>query len=161
MGAYMLNRFLSALTLIVSPVLATAAQPAVWSVGTGKINGHQTIIRHLSALPTWVNQAKFPNLIAVSWSFKSPSGMPSPTDKAAMNDFEETFSAAVEKEHIGILTMVVTGNGVCEWQFYARSDEEFMGTLNKALAGKPRFPIELSLKPDPQWSAYSKFSKTK
>lgn len=157
----MLKRILSAITLAASPALATAAEPAGWSVGTGKFNGHPIIIRHLSELPAWVHQAQFPNLIAVSWSFKSPTGMPSSTDKAQMNDLEEAVSAAVEKEHIGILTMVVTGNGVCEWQFYARSHDEFMGTLNKALAGKPRFPIELSLQQDPQWSAYSKFSRTK
>lgn len=156
----MLKRLLASLAVLSAP--ATMAAPStVWSVAAGSDNGHQLIVRYLADLPAWVNRGELPNLVAISWPFRSSSGMPSRSEKAEMNDFEDSVTSAVEKQRIGILTVVVTGNGVAEWQFYARSHEDFMRILNQALAGKPRFPVQISLQNDPQWSAYAKFSKAK
>jgi hypothetical protein len=138
-----------------------AAQPAVWSVATANDHGNTLIIRYLVDLPNWANKANLPNLVAISWPFKSPNGIPSPAESALMHDLEDSISEAAEKEKVGVLTMIVTGNGVCELQFYATSHEKFMHVVNVALAGKSRFPINISLQSDPNWSAYAKFAKAK
>ncbi|WP_434517127.1 DUF695 domain-containing protein [Dechloromonas sp. ARDL1] len=43
--------------------------------------------------------------------------------------------------------------------FYARTEQEFLATLNKALAGQPRFPIEVYAGRDPEWSSYERLRK--
>jgi len=49
----------------------------------------------------------------------------------------------------GVLTAIVTGNGVVEWQYYAPTHEEFMKNLNETLATRPRYPITIALQDDP------------
>ena len=96
-------------------------------------------------------------MIVITWKFQSKSGMPSPAEKERMNDLEESISSIVESKKQAFLTVIVTGNEVCEWQFYSQNKEEFMALLNQALLGKPAFPIQVSLETDPEWAAYKQF----
>lgn len=78
-----------------------------------------------------------------------------------MNVMEDAVSEIVEKRKVAFLTVIVTGNEICEWQFYANSKQDFMQLLNEALSGKPVFPIELAQQHDPTWSAYKQFAQAK
>jgi hypothetical protein len=55
------------------------------------------------------------------------------------------------------LTVVVTGNGVREWQWYARNADQVMELVNETLGGSEPFPVEFSFQDDPQWEGYSRF----
>ena len=70
---------------------------------------------------------------------------------------EDTLESALEEEHFATLAMVSTGEGLREWTYYARSDNEFIARLNYSLAGMPAFPIEIHSASDPKWEVYEQF----
>ena len=67
---------------------------------------------------------------------------------------------ALETSQSAFLTVVVTGNGTREWQWYSRNPEETMGLVNQAVTGYEPFPIQFSIQDDPQWEAYRRFQGT-
>ncbi|HDY7993111.1 TPA: DUF695 domain-containing protein [Vibrio vulnificus] len=147
---------------ILAGLFATAVATAApvedrWSIGTAEDGGRQLIVRYRATIPDGVLPFVYPNMIAITWKFESKSGMPSPAEKELMNVLEDSISNIVEPQEQAFLTVVVTGNGVCEWQFYAKDHQEFMRLMNEALAGKPIFPIQVSLQKDPEWVGYHQF----
>jgi hypothetical protein len=48
----------------------------------------------------------------------------------------------------------VTGKGACEWRFYSNDNHEFLALLNRALAGQPKYPIDVMHRLDPKWLEY-------
>ena len=57
--------------------------------------------------------------------------------------------------------VVVTGKGACEWRFYSKDNAEFMAVLNRAFAGQPKYPIDVTHQSDPKWLEYRHFSPPK
>lgn len=96
-------------------------------------------------------------MIGITWAFVSHSGMPSKEESEQMKLLEDSITNTVEPAKQAFLMTIVTGNEVREWQFYTRDKAEFMALLNKALSGKPVFPIQLSSQDDSQWAAYLQF----
>ncbi len=143
--------------LFATTIATSASSEDKWGVYTAEDNGAPLIIRHRSNIPSSVTPSLYPHMIAISWRYKSENGMPSDAEKQSMDELEDAISNAVEPKQQGFLTVVVTGNEIREWQFYARSTEGFMGLLNGALANKPVYPIQLSLQSDPEWLAYKQF----
>lgn len=155
----MLRKLLS----ILAAALGVASGPAQsqdggWAVGKAEDDGKPLLIRYRETPPAWVNRSTLPKLVAITWKLANPGGLPTREESERTYDFEDTVSAAVESARLGVLTLIVTGNGTVEWQFYAANHEEFMKTLNQALASKPKLPIAIALQDDPEWSAYKRFS---
>ncbi len=146
------------LGLFATTVSASSLAIEKWSVGTVEDNGRPIIIRVLSKIPENISSLDYPNMIAITWNFKSNSGMPSPSEKELMNELEDSVSELVESKRQALLTVVVTGNEVCEWQFYAKDQDKFMRLLNQALSGKQEFPIQVSMQKDSDWGAYKQFT---
>lgn len=74
-----------------------------------------------------------------------------------MDLMEDALEPLMEKDGFATLALVSTGENLREWTYYAKSEDEFMARLNKALAGKPAFPIEVHTATDPKWTMYEKF----
>ena len=116
------------------------------------------VIFRIRTLPAKLNRADFARLIAVSWRYEvHDSGMRSPEERDRMDLFEDLLTPVLETPENAILTVVVTGNGVREWQWYSRSDVETMELVNSALAGQDPFPVEFVVQDDPNWEAYTRF----
>jgi hypothetical protein len=113
----------------------------------------------IRALPPEFQKSDYPHMIGVSWAFdgEQSNGMPSPEIVAEMDRLEDLLVPALEGTGQAVLTVVVTGGGVREWQWYARSPEETSEIVNAALAGQESFPVEFSLQDDPAWEAYGQF----
>jgi len=155
----MLRRVL--LSLFATSVAMAAPTSASWHVATANDDGHKLLIRYLADLPPWLQRQEFPKLVAITWSLSTPSGMPTREESARTYEFEDILSKAVQDQQVGLLTVVVTGNGIVEWQYYAKDHAQFMTLLNRALKDKPRYPIKIALEADPGWSAYSRFAAAK
>ena len=76
-----------------------------------------------------------------------------------MDRMEDLLEPLVEKSGTSVLALVSTGENLREWIFYAKTEQEFLAALNKALTGQPRFPIEIHAGRDSQWSSYERFRK--
>jgi hypothetical protein len=131
----------------------------VWSVAIAEDNGKPLIIRVRHNILARVDPTKYPNLLAITWQYEpiSESGMPSKQDEERMSLLEDLLDQALESNGLAYLTVVVTGNGVREWQWYSGDTQQTMTAINTSLSGHKRFPVELVSEADANWEAYRKF----
>jgi hypothetical protein len=143
-------------TILASFGLGQSPQDDVpWTVATAEVNGKPLIVRYRASAPTALDLATYGTLVVISWRFDGgESGLPASDARERMDDLEDRLTERLEPRGIAFHTATVTGDGVREWQWYARSAEEMMRNVNEALLGVPAFPIEISDEPDPQWQAY-------
>ena len=130
-----------------------------WTVATGEDNGRPLIFRIRSKPPSFADQSAFPHLLAITWSFDGDvnNGMPMPQDLARMTELEDLLVKGLESAGEAFLSVAVTGNGVREWQWYARNPDAIMQLINKTLGHLEPFPIQISFQDDPEWQGYSGF----
>ena len=130
-----------------------------WKVATGDDNGKPLIIGIRNKPPPFVRKETFPHLLAVCWRYESPNehGMPPEEMVARMNQLEDLLEKAFEGAQQAFLTVRVTGNGVREWQWYARNPGDVMKLVNQTLGELEPFPIEFNFQSDPEWVGYSRF----
>jgi hypothetical protein len=131
----------------------------LWTIAEAEDDGKPLIFRIRNGKPAGVATEKYRNLIAVSWPYEpgNDSGMPAQDQVAQMGLFEDLLMPALEGPRQAFLTVVVTGNGVREWQWYSRDAGETMALVNKALSNHEPFPVEFSVQDDPKWQGYFRF----
>jgi hypothetical protein len=131
-----------------------------WKIAEAKDNGKPIIFRIRNAPPPFARKEQFPLMLGVCWKYESPndSGMPSPSEAERMGELEDLLMPAFEGKKTAFLTVIVTGNGVREWQWYAQDKDAVMKLVNVTLGRKEPYPIEFVFEDDPDWQAYSRFS---
>jgi Family of unknown function (DUF695) len=129
-----------------------------WSMATGEDNGKPLILRIRNQAPAFATKGAFPHLLAVSWQYDSPNnqGMPSAEEAQRMSHLEDLLKAGLEDVRQAFLTVVVTGNGVREWQWYAADPDKVMAQVNKMLGRLEPFPVQFCFENDPEWEGYSR-----
>ncbi len=133
-----------------------------WGVATADDDGKPLIFRIRNRPPSFARKEEFPHLLAVCWRYDAANeqGMPSEGDAAHMGQLEDLLRPAFEGSRLAFLTVVVTGNGVREWQWYTRSPDDVMRLVNETLGELEPFPIEFCFQDDPDWVGYSRFSQS-
>jgi hypothetical protein len=128
-----------------------------WCIATAEDGANTVVFRIRIEPPAFAKQAEFPHLLVISWPFDAAenNGMPSPLDAERMSELEDLLDAGLESPRAAFLTAAVTGNGVREWQWYARNRDTVMELINKTLGELGPFPIEISLQDDPEWQGYN------
>lgn len=134
-------------------------QEPEWLTATAVEDEFTVFFRLLPKIPVEISTADFPARIEIIWSYQSPNetGMPAPEDQQRMNEFEERLEEAWQGSGMGYLTMLITGNQVCEWQWYVKHVDQALEALNTALADLPELPLDIHTEADPDWYAYSNF----
>tara|TARA_R110002111_G_scaffold258083_1_gene326866 strand:- start:114022 stop:114465 length:444 start_codon:yes stop_codon:yes gene_type:complete len=134
-------------------------QEQEWLTATAMEDEFTVLFRLLPDIPLGISTVEFPARIEIIWTYQSPneSGMPGPEDQQLMNQFEERLVAAWQDAGIGFLTMLITGNQMCEWQWYLHNSELALQILNEAVADLPPLSLEIHTETDPDWYAYSNF----
>jgi len=74
-----------------------------------------------------------------------------------MDELEDALEPRIEDGGFATLAMVSTGEGIREWAYYAQSGDAFVKRLNAALGQLRRFPIEIHVARDAEWSYYTNF----
>jgi hypothetical protein len=74
-----------------------------------------------------------------------------------MGELEDFLIPAFEGKQEAFLSVIVTGNGVREWQWYAREEDAVMKLINEVLGQREPYPVEFVFQNDPDWEAYSRF----
>lgn len=121
------------------------------AISTHAENGRKIIFRYANELSLAFDPASQPVRIIIVWKYQSESGLPLAEDNQRMNALEDILDAVLKKDGFATLTLVSTGEGLREWTYYAKSEDEFMARLNYALAGVPKFPIDIHTAHDPSW----------
>jgi Family of unknown function (DUF695) len=130
-----------------------------WSIATGEDGDKPLIFRIRNQAPSFAHRRAFPHLLAVCWEYEAANdmGMPASDVTEGMGQFEDLVLPALENANQAFLSVVVTGNGVREWQWYSRDPNETMELVNEALAACDPFPIQISVQEDPDWETYARF----
>jgi Family of unknown function (DUF695) len=147
------------LLVLFSIAMSTNAHAQTWATATStnQSNGRVIIFRYIDVFAPSFNRSSQPARIILAWKYQSEKGMPVLEERQRMDLMEDALEPLMEKDGFATLALVSTGENLREWTYYAKSENEFMARLNKALAGKPAFPIEVHTATDPKWAMYEKF----
>lgn len=139
--------------------MSTNAHAQTWATATStnQSNGRVIIFRYINEFSPSFNRSSQPDRIILAWKYQSEKGMPVLAERQRMDLMEDALEPLMEEDGLATLALVSTGENLREWTYYAKSEREFMARLNKALAGKPVFPIEVHIAADPKWNMYEKF----
>lgn len=157
------TRLLIAITLpMMCMAKSSADDQAVWStaVATRPSDGHRLIYRYREEFAKSFRRSAYPDRVTIAWTYSSANGMPSKAERESMDRMEDLLAPYVEKASLSMLVLVMTGEGLREWVYYSKSQNEFMAKINEVLRGLPQFPVEIDLWKDPEWKRYEAFKKT-
>jgi len=76
-----------------------------------------------------------------------------------MSELEDLLEGGLESVCEAFLTVIVTGNCVREWQWYARDPEKVIDLVNKTLGHLEPFPVDFSFQDDPEWEGLLPISR--
>lgn len=102
---------------------------------------------------------RFTIRVEVTWTYDSPSGMPSEAESEMMEQVQEALQLEFKKDPVAVLTGIFTGDGRREWVFYTLSTHIFGRKLNEALASFPLLPLSIYCENDPGWEAYDEMAE--
>lgn len=136
-----------------------ADEVTAWATAISKqeTTGREIIFRYAKDFRDGFQKSNYPDRVILVWRYKSEKGMPSTSEREAMDLMEDLLEPLTQKSDQSVLALVSTGEDLREWTFYAKSEQQFLTALNKALAGRPPFPIEVHAAPDRRWSTYEQF----
>lgn len=124
------------------------------AVSKNESDGTAIIYRFAKGLSKSFRRSSQPQRVVIQWQYTGDKGMPARAEVDLMNELEDSLSPFVAPDGFATLAVVSTGNNLREWIYYAKSETEFLERMNKALADKPRFPIQVVAAADPKWSSY-------
>ncbi|WP_186301657.1 DUF695 domain-containing protein [Denitromonas halophila] len=156
-----MKHFLLLAAVAFSTASAMAEDVTSWATAVSKQagTGRAIIFRYAKDFRDGFNESAFPDRVILVWKYKSDSGMPGLNEHGAMDRMEDLLEPMIGESGESVLVLVSTGENLREWIFYAKTGKKFLAALNKALAGQPRFPIEVHTGRDPEWSSYVRFRK--
>lgn len=125
---------------------------------SGREDGKSILYLSLKSIPQGVEPAALPNLVSIVWRYNIVDGTGFPADDVvrAQGEFEDAIDH-LDENAISRLMLVVTGNGRREWHWYVRDVDDWMDRLNRALADRPSYPIEITHSTEPDWALYRNF----
>jgi len=156
---HLIGNLVIASIMVIAMTTHAQKKEIVWATAVSKqeSTGRAIVFRYIKEFPASFLRSAHPDRVILLWRYTSPSGMPSPQEREAMDRLENILDPVIRARALGTLVLVSTGDDFREWIYYTKSEREFIATLNKALTGHPRFPIEIHAAPDPQWSTFETF----
>lgn len=134
-----------------------------WTAPAESDDGHLIMVTGRRDVARFRSNPRFSIRIEVSWAYPpsqaDSSGMPDAATSTLMEQAQEALQATFRKDPVAVLTGIFTGDGRCDWVFYATSTHIFGRKLNEALAHLPLLPLEVYCENDPSWSAYDEMSQ--
>lgn len=138
--------------------MASESNVVRWAtaISTHRENGKKIFFRFAQELRPQFDKASQSARIIILWEYESETGQPSTDEHNQMNIFEDVLGPLLFKDEFATLALVSTGENAREWNYYARSEDEFFVRLDEAI-GEQIFPIEIYVETDPTWKYYETF----
>ncbi|MCL1636138.1 DUF695 domain-containing protein [Luteimonas sp. SX5] len=102
------------------------------------------------SFPADLDPAQYPVAVIIEWPY-ADDGLPDPETLSALHVFESCLDRLNTDAGDSFLVHVIRGSGVSELCYYVRDYGQFMAEFNRALPGRPHYPIEIEFINDPQW----------
>lgn len=145
--------------IVLSLTVGGLAMAKTWATATSKnqTTGRVIIFRFIQQFDPGFKRSDQPVRVILVWKYKGSNGMPVFNDRERMDAMEDLLAPAVESDGFSSLALVSTGEDLREWIYYAKSEDDFLARMNKALSGHTTFPIKVHSTNDPTWSNYQNF----
>lgn len=125
-------------------------------------NGFPIFIAGRDDIDAFRLSGKFPERVEIYWTYQPDyNAMPSEADGLLMEQVQTVLKRAIEKDKLGILTGVYTGNMERTLVFYVRTSVVFGQRLNEALSDFEMLPITLYVEKDTAWNEYLEMCEIK
>jgi isocitrate dehydrogenase len=106
-------------------------------------------------------QAKdmYSDLVIINWAYEDIyNGLASRETNDAQNKFEDVLDT-IENDDLGIIAVVIFGDGRKDWFCYVANFEKFMVEFNEKFKNHPKYPITIESRLDDNWNFHSGFIK--
>lgn len=126
--------------------MAVGSDVITWAtaVSTNSQNGRKIIFRYAEQLNPTFDPASQPIRSIIVWKYESENGQPIAEEHQRMILLEDALESALEEEHCATLAMVSTGEGLREWTYYAKSDNESWLDSTTPLLGSLHSPSKFT-----------------
>jgi hypothetical protein len=124
-----------------------------WGLAEGHAHGRPLMIR-FRQFPQTFDRTKYPDRINVFWKLAGPdeNGLPEGDEANLLSTFENRLVDAVEGDQHSVLCAVLSCDGRREFVFHTSDPQGFMDRLHLMPQEETRYPIEIDLYEDRDWS---------
>lgn len=131
-----------------------------WVLAQKKAEQGLSLIRIRKLDPSFPFQ-RFSEKLSIIWSFQESDsgGMPTESESALMEEFENSLCASMEGEEEGFLVVVFTEPGYREFTIYASGTESLINHLNELPQKAEPYPIEIHHESDPTGAFYESYAR--
>jgi hypothetical protein len=136
-----------------SQQIIAATKQDCWSLVMGK---HDDDLRfgYREGFCDVVDFTGYSRVLIITWAFnhEGDSGIPSQDETSEMEDFENKLVESLEHDFHAMLTAVITERGTRQWIFYISELSECERRINGIPQKAERYPIELVVETNADWS---------
>lgn len=123
---------------------------STWSLITLEDEDGAKVYRFMMEQPEPSVVDRFTENVSIEWQYAA-EGLPNDEARSALSAFEDFVAELDNPDQNSFLVFAYTGTGMREWSYYAKDYDRFLEDVNRLLAGKPRFPIDIVHSHDPDW----------
>jgi hypothetical protein len=125
-----------------------------WATSDGTLETGPFIVRFRTPIVQAGQAQGHRRCLVVCWPYadEGSGAMPTRSDSAAMEVFENRICHAWEHDGLAILAAVLTFDGARQWVFYTEDVGECGERLNAMPQERDPYPIELTTEEDPDWA---------
>lgn len=123
-----------------------------WQLLEYEDDGLPIVMKVMEDFPPESVRDRFGWLTVISWRYDAGenNGMPLPDTNDLMVQLESAIDIVQEKE-LCVQVYSKTGSGLKELVYYICDRDEFMKAFNDALAGHPKYPLDIEFFEDAEW----------
>ncbi|MCP5326428.1 MAG: DUF695 domain-containing protein [Oceanospirillaceae bacterium] len=132
-----------------------------WVLADGTLNNSPITIRYRDQVSAEQTSGQYPYCVQIAWNADEvdpASGYPAMDEMERIDLFNKALMMALEEKQNGLLTMVLTSQGVNQWVIYARSIERVKEALDSIPTEKGLYPIEVVADEDAPWATYTELT---
>ena len=115
-------------------------------------DGRTAVIRIRMSRPERTSLAAYATAVEIARLCEAM--LPTKPEGERQRAFEDALEGLASHNGFSEQVQVRTGLGAKDWLYYTTDRERFMGELNRALQGRPRYPIKISFYDDPDWAIW-------
>ncbi|HLY39794.1 MAG TPA: DUF695 domain-containing protein [Terracidiphilus sp.] len=129
-----------------------------WTVAEGEHNGNPMIVRMNAAYREFTGVEGYDHQVGIAMPLldPEPSGLPSTTENAQLDDIEEHLCGLLEADRESIFVAVITTSGMRELVFYTRDPENVKAKFEDAKSRVDGHQVQLLIQPDREWKIYER-----
>jgi hypothetical protein len=130
-----------------------------WSLSEIRDNEFTVFLRFLDNVPDGIKISEYKYMISIFWSYPihDKSGFPSDDIVEAHSNIEESLNA-LDDHNNSFYVAQITGNGRKEWIWYTNNIDKWWDNFTKLLSEHPKYPLDISVDEEPEWSRYMSIS---